>query len=137
MDTFIKILEKFSTRPLFYIFGGLSTCQFFQKKTALQEPSSSNISTLFASMVIILLAFWMFESLISKFNSSLQSNDPGDLGPVIGTASLAVYLVFVLHYLGYSLNPINFIISGWVRVHILNNFYYYFSLEMFKLSRFR
>lgn len=136
MDTFIKILEKFSTRPLFYIFGGLSTCQLFQKKTALQEPSSSNISTLFASIVIILLAFWLLESLISKFNSSLQSNDPGDLGPVFGTASLAVYLVFMLHYLGYSLNPINLSLvvkSGFIYSTTL----LLFSLEMFKLSRFR
>ena len=132
MDTFIKILEKFSTRPLLYIFGGLSTCSIFQKTTALQEPSTTNISKLLAGMVIACLIFLAIEKLI---NETLQSNDPADIGPILGSAALAVYLVFTLHYLGNTINPLNttlLIKPGFIYSTTL----LLFSLEMFKLNRF-
>lgn len=135
MDTFIKILEKFSTRPLLYIFGGLSTCSIFQKTTALQEPSSTNILKLFASMTIVFLMFLAIENFINKFNENLQSNDPADIGPILGSAALAVYLVFTLHYLGNSINPLSstlLIKPGFIYSTTL----LLFSFEMFKLNRF-
>ncbi|POE18515.1 hypothetical protein [Pectobacterium versatile] len=136
MDTFIKILEKFSTRPLFFIFCGFSTCLIFQEKSALQEPSPVNIAMLLSAMVFILFIFWGLEWLIYQFNVSLQSNDRGDIGPVIGTAALAVYLVFTFHYLSLSPNALNLTLltkSGFIYTTNL----LLFSLEMFKLSRFR
>ncbi|WP_072013093.1 hypothetical protein [Pantoea vagans] len=135
MDTFIKILEKFSTRPLLYIFGGLSTCSIFQKTTALQEPSTTNISKLLAGIVIACLIFLAIEKLINKFNETLQSNDPADIGPILGSAALAVYLAFTLHYLGNSINPLNttlLIKPGFIYSTTL----LLFSFEMFKLNRF-
>ncbi len=39
LDTLFKIFEKFSSRPLYFIFFGLSVCEFLQKESALKNPT--------------------------------------------------------------------------------------------------
>ncbi len=53
METLFKVFEKFSSRPLFFIFFGLSLCEFFQKQSVLMNPSADNIAKLFAAMILV------------------------------------------------------------------------------------
>ena len=50
---------------------------------------------------------WGFEWLIFKFNVNLEPHDQGDIGPTIGTATLAVYLVYAFHFLSENPEALN------------------------------
>jgi len=136
MDTLFKIFEKFSSRPIFFIFFGLSLCQLFQEKTALVNPTPDNISKLLAAMAIVVLITWIFEKLISSFNLTLAPHDKGDVGPMIGTAALAVYVVFAFHFLSENPESLNLKLltnTGFIYSTTL----LLFSLESMKLRRFK
>ncbi|WP_354690179.1 hypothetical protein [Phytobacter sp. RSE-02] len=136
MDTLFKIFEKFSSRPIFFIFFGLSLCQLFQEKTALVNPTPDNISKLLAAMVIVVLITWTFERLILSFNLTLEPHDNGDVGPMIGTAALAVYVVFAFHFLSENPESLNLKLltnTGFIYSTTL----LLFSLESMKLRRFK
>ncbi|MEH4627042.1 hypothetical protein PO369_26095 [Phytobacter diazotrophicus] len=136
MDTIFKIFEKFSSRPIFFIFFGLSLCQLFQEKTALVNPTPDNISKLLAAMTIVVLITWVFEQLISSFNLTLEPHDKGDVGPMIGTAALAVYVVFAFHFL--SENPESLNLKPLTNTgFIYSTTLLLFSLESMKLRRFK
>lgn len=136
MDTLFKVFEKFSSRPIFFIFFGLSLCQLFQEKTALVTPTPDNISKLLAAMVIVVLITWIFERLILSFNLTLEPHDKGDVGPMIGTAALAVYVVFAFHFLSENPESLNLKLltnTGFIYSTTL----LLFSLESMKLRRFK
>ncbi|WP_227740654.1 hypothetical protein [Hafnia alvei] len=132
MDTLFKIFNKYSSRPILFIFFGLTLCEFFQDKSALQNPTAENIATLLAAMLIVVLITWVFESLIFRFNVNLEPTDQGDIGPTIGTASLAVYVVYAFHFLSENPEALNLKLltsSGFIyRTTLL-----LFSLESMKL----
>ena len=134
METLFKILEKYSSRPLFFIFSGLSLCEYFQKQSVLMNPSADNIAKLIVSIILVVFLTWGFEWLIFKFNVNLEPHDRGDIGPTIGTATLAVYLVYAFHLLSENPEALN--------LKLLTNpgFIYsttllLFSLESMKLRR--
>ncbi|HAW0924409.1 TPA: hypothetical protein JLU65_003066 [Escherichia coli] len=134
METIFKIFERISSRPLYFIFLGLSLCEFFQNKSALQNPTAENIATLLAAMTIGVFITWGFEWLIFKFNANLEPYDQGDIAPTIGTAALAVYLVYALHFLGRNPEALN------LKLLINSGFIYsttllLFSFESMKLRR--
>ncbi|MGM7893651.1 hypothetical protein [Yersinia enterocolitica] len=132
MDTLFKIFNKYSSRPIFFIFFGLTLCEFFQDKSALQNPTAENIATLLAAMLIVVLITWVFESLIFRFNVNLEPTDQGDIGPTIGTASLAVYVVYAFHFLSENPEALNLKLltsSGFIYSTTL----LLFSLESMKL----
>lgn len=134
MDTLFKIFNKYSSRPIFFIFFGLTLCEFFQDKSALQNPTAENIATLLAAMLIVVLITWVFESLIFRFNVNLEPTDQGDIGPTIGTASLAVYVVYAFHFLSENPEALNLKLltsSGFIYSTTL----LLFSLESMKLRR--
>lgn len=136
MDTLFKIFEKFSSRPIFFIFFGLSLCQLFQENTALVSPTPDNISKLLAAMAIVVLITWLFEKLILIFNLTLEPHDKGDVGPMIGTAALAVYVVFAFHFLSENPESLNLKLltnTGFIYSTTL----LLFSLESMKLRRFK
>lgn len=58
METIFKIFEKFSSRPLYYIFFGLSACEFFQDKSALKNPNIENILYLLSAMLMVVFLTW-------------------------------------------------------------------------------
>ncbi|EFF9118910.1 hypothetical protein GBG56_16905, partial [Escherichia coli] len=107
METLFKVFEKFSSRPLFFVFFGLSLCEFFQEQSVLMNPSADNIAKLFAAMILVVFLTWGFEWLIFKFNVNLEPHDQGDIGPMIGTAALAVYLVYAFHFLSENPEALN------------------------------
>ncbi|MHA3698889.1 hypothetical protein ACX1IT_14015 [Yersinia enterocolitica] len=132
MDTLFKIFNKYSSRAIFFIFFGLTLCEFFQDKSALQNPTAENIATLLAAMLIVVLITWVFESLIFRFNVNLEPTDQGDIGPTIGTASLAVYVVYAFHFLSENPEALNLKLltsSGFIYSTTL----LLFSLETMKL----
>ncbi|EKI1562055.1 hypothetical protein PCD50_004245 [Escherichia coli] len=134
METLFKVFEKFSSRPLFFIFFGLSLCEFFQKQSVLMNPSADNIAKLFAAMILVVFFTWGFEWLIFKFNVNLEPHDQGDIGPTIGTATLAVYLVYAFHFLSENPEALNLKLltnSGFIYSTTLLSF----SLECMKLRR--
>ena len=136
MDTLFKVFDKFSSRPIFFIFFGLSLCQLFQEKTALVNPTPDNILKLLAAMAIVVLITWIFEKLISSFNLTLEPHDKGDVGPMIGTAALAVYVVFAFHFLSENPESLNLKLltnTGFIYSTTL----LLFSLESMKLRRFK
>lgn len=53
LDTLFKIFEKFSSRPLYFIFFGLSVCEFLQKESALKSPNIENILYLLSAMIMV------------------------------------------------------------------------------------
>ena len=108
MDTIIKIFEKFSSRPLYFIFSGLSLCEIFQTETALKNPTLLNIVYLWSAMMTTTFLTWGFDWLIFRFNVTLQPHDQGDIGPTIGTAALSVYLVYAFHFLSEHPDSLNF-----------------------------
>ncbi|WP_103791634.1 hypothetical protein [Pectobacterium atrosepticum] len=134
MDTLFKLFDKYSSRPLFFIFFGLSLCESFQDKSALQNPTAENIATLLAAMLIVVFITWGFEWLIFRFNVNLQPHDQGDIGPTIGTAALAVYIVYAFHFLSENPEALNLKLltsSGFIYSTTL----LLFSLESMKLRR--
>ncbi|EAM6609064.1 hypothetical protein WEV50_000304 [Salmonella enterica] len=134
MDTLFKIFEKFSSRPLYFIFFGLSVCEFFQKESALKNPNLENILCLLSAMTMVSFLTWGFEWLIFRFNVTLEPHDQGDIGPTIGTAALAVYLVYAFHFLSEQPDALNLKLltnSGFIYSTTL----LLFSLESMKLRR--
>ncbi|NHB90802.1 hypothetical protein [Photorhabdus cinerea] len=136
MNTLIKIMEKFSSRPLFFIFSGLTLCNFLSHKSALKDPSIENILILLTAMCIIVFIMWGFEWLVNHFNYSLQENDRGDIGSLIGTAALAIYIVNIFHFLSENSNTLS------LKMLTQPNFIYsttllLFALETMKMSRFK
>lgn len=134
METIFKIFEKFSSRPLYYIFFGLSACEFFQDKSALKNPNIENILYLLSAMLMVVFLTWGFEWLIFRFNVTLEPHDQGDIGPIIGTAALAIYLVYAFHFLSEQPDALN------LRLLTNSGFIYsttllLFSLESMKLRR--
>ncbi|EPI0025787.1 MULTISPECIES: hypothetical protein [unclassified Serratia (in: enterobacteria)] len=134
METIFKIFEKFSSRPLYYIFFGLSACEFFQDKSALKNPNIENILYLLSAMLMVVFLTWGFEWLIFRFNVTLEPHDQGDIGPTIGTAALAIYLVYAFHFLSEQPDALN------LRLLTNSGFIYstallLFSLESMKLRR--
>ena len=136
MDTFFKIFEKFSSRSIYYIFFGLSACKFFQDKSALKNQNIEDILFLLSAMLMVVFLTWGFEWLIFRFNVTLEPHDQGDIGPTIGTAALAVYLVYAFHFLSEQPDALN------LRLLTNSGFIYsttllLFSLESMKLRRLR
>ncbi|MBJ9248421.1 hypothetical protein I5484_09480 [Citrobacter freundii] len=134
MDTLFKIFEKFSSRPLYFIFFGLSACELFQKESALKNPNIENILYLLSAMIMVAFLTWGFEWLIFRFNITLEPHDQGDIGPTIGTAALAVYLVYAFHFLSEQPEALNLKLlsnSGFIYSTTL----LLFSLESMKLRR--
>ncbi|MDN4979592.1 hypothetical protein QY053_10835 [Enterobacter hormaechei] len=136
LDTLFNILEKFSSRPLYLIFFGLSVCEFFQKESALKNPNIENILYLLSAMIMVVFLTWGYEWLIFKLNVTLEPHDQGDIGPTIGTATLAVYLVYAFHFLSEQPDALN------LRLLTNSGFIYstsllLFSLESMKLRRLR
>ncbi|WP_230133817.1 hypothetical protein [Klebsiella oxytoca] len=136
LDTLFKIVEKFSSRPLYFIFFGLSVCEFLQKESALKNPNIENILYLLSAMIMVVFLTWGYEWLIFKFNVTLEPHDQGDIGPTIGTATLAVYLIYAFHFLSEQPDALN------LRLLTNSGFIYsttllLFSLESMKLRRLR
>ncbi|HCT5601441.1 TPA: hypothetical protein RQN45_002826 [Klebsiella oxytoca] len=136
MDTLFKVVEKFSSRPLNFIFFGLSVCEFLQKESALKNPNIENILYLLSAMIMVVFLTWGYEWLIFKFNVTLEPHDQGDIGPTIGTATLAVYLIYAFHFLSEQPDALN------LRLLTNSGFIYsttllLFSLESMKLRRLR
>ncbi|EOV0221755.1 hypothetical protein ACOIP3_000759 [Salmonella enterica] len=136
LDILFKIFEKFSSRPLYFIFFGLSVCEFLQKESALKNPNIENILYLLSAMIMVVFLTWGYEWLIFKFNVTLEPHDQGDIGPTIGTATLAVYLVYAFHFLSEQPDALN------LRLLTNSGFIYsttllLFSLESVKLRRLR
>lgn len=136
LDTLFKIFEKFSSRPLYFIFFGLSVCEFLQKESALNNPNIENILYLLSAMIMVVFLTWGYEWLIFKFNVTLEPHDQADIGPTIGTATLAVYLVYAFHFLSEQPDALN------LRLLTNSGFIYsttllLFSLESMKLRRLR
>lgn len=136
LDTLFKIFEKFSSRPLYFIFFGLSVCEFLQKESALKSPNIENILYLLSAMIMVVFLTWGYEWIIFRFNVTLEPHDQGDIGPTIGTATLAVYLVYAFHFLSEQPNALN------LRLLTNSGFIYsttllLFSLESMKLRRLR
>lgn len=107
---------------------------FFQKQSVLMNPSADNIAKLFAAMILVVFFTWGFEWLIFKFNVNLEPHDQGDIGPTIGTATLAVYLVYAFHFLSENPEALNLKLltnSGFIYSTTL----LLFSLECMKLRR--
>lgn len=136
LDILFKIFEKFSSRPLYFIFFGLSACEFLQKESALINPNIENILYLLSAMIMVVFLTWGYEWLIFKFNVTLEPHDQGDIGPTIGTVTLAVYLVYAFHFLSEQPDALN------LRLLTNSGFIYsttllLFSLESMKLRRLR
>ncbi|EAU8964360.1 hypothetical protein IBO72_001879 [Salmonella enterica] len=134
MDTLFKIFEKFSSRPLYFIFFGLSVCEFLQKESALKSSNIENILYLLSAMIMVVFLTGGYEWLIFKFNVTLEPHDQGDIGPTIGTATLAVYLVYAFHFLSEQPDALNLKLltnSGFIYSTTL----LLFSLESMKLRR--
>lgn len=134
MDTIIKIFEKFRSRPLYFIFSGLSLCEIFQNETALKNPTPLNIAYLWSAIMMATFLTWGFDWLIFRFNATLQPHDQGDIGPTIGTAALSVYLVYAFHFLSEQPDALN------LKLLTSPGFIYsttllLFSLEAMKLRR--
>jgi hypothetical protein len=134
MDTIIKIFEKFSSRPLYFIFSGLSLCETFQTETALKNPTPLNIAYLWSAMMMAAFLTWGFDWLIFRFNVTLQPHDQSDIGPTIGTAALSIYLVCVFHFLSEQPEAINLKILT-SKGFIYSTTLLLFSLEAMKLRR--
>lgn len=136
LDSLFNIFEKFSSRPLYFIFFGLSVCEFLQKESALKSPNIENILYLLSAMIMVAFFTWGYEWLIFRFNVTLEPHDQGDIGPTIGTATLAVYLVYAFHFLSEQPNALN------LRLLTNSGFIYsttllLFPLESMKLRRLR
>lgn len=87
-------------------------------------------------MAIVVLITWLFEKLILIFNLTLEPHDKGDVGPMIGTAALAVYVVFAFHFLSENPESLNLKLltnTGFIYSTTL----LLFSLESMKLRRFK
>lgn len=85
-------------------------------------------------MLIVVFITWGFEWLIFRFNVKLEPHDQGDIGPTIGTAALAIYLVYTLHFLSEQPDALNMKLlatSGFIYSTTL----LLFSLESMKLRR--
>ncbi|WP_249528426.1 hypothetical protein, partial [Escherichia coli] len=109
------------------------------------QPSGKNIirwllkkrtngSVRYCQYTSVVFFTWGFEWLIFKFNVNLEPHDQGDIGPTIGTATLAVYLVYAFHFLSENPEALNLKLltnSGFIYSTTL----LLFSLECMKLRR--
>ena len=136
MDSLFKIFERLSSRPLYFIFFGLSACEFFQKESALKNPNLENILYLLSAMVMVVFLTWGFEWLIFRFNVTLEPHDQSDIGPAIGTAALAIYLVITFHFLSEQPEAFNLTLLT-KSEFIYSTALFLFSLESMKLRRLR
>ncbi|EBM2458033.1 hypothetical protein DWE39_23885, partial [Salmonella enterica] len=89
-----------------------------------------------SAMIMVVFLTWGYEWLIFKFNVTLEPHDQGDIGPTIGMATLAVYLVYAFHFLSEQPDVLN------LRLLTNSGFIYsttllLFSLESMKLRRLR
>ncbi|EAY6708497.1 hypothetical protein XR69_24280 [Salmonella enterica] len=85
-------------------------------------------------MIMVVFLTGGYEWLIFKFNVTLEPHDQGDIGPTIGTATLAVYFVYAFHFLSEQPDALNLKLltnSGFIYSTTL----LLFSLESMKLRR--
>lgn len=49
-------------------------------------------------MIMVVFLTWGYEWLMFNFNVKLEPHDQGDISPTIGTATLAVYLIYAFYF---------------------------------------
>lgn len=79
-------------------------------------------------MIMVVFLTWGYEWLIFRFNVILEPHDQGDIGPTIGTAASAVYLVYAFHFLSEQSDALN------LRLLTNSGFIYSTTLLLFSLE---
>ncbi len=70
----------------------------FYKRVSIKKSNIENILYLLSAMIMVVFLTGGYEWLIFKFNVTLEPHESGRYRPYVGTATLAVYLVYAFHF---------------------------------------